>query len=165
MFNSLQAQDGYNNILLFTVCILTSMSISLHVFHIPSSDNLVADTLSHHLPSTIMWLSLGLHINLFLPPCNALGWQEWCSQCQTNPGNCLGLPGHVSDFSMNVKLPLVIPWITLHYRHIIHISTVTFCSANFIIFPWTTADTLNSYVIFMSHHIKPNSMAQYLRYN
>jgi len=46
MFNSLHAQEGYNNILLFTVCILISMKISLHVFHIPGADNSVVDALS-----------------------------------------------------------------------------------------------------------------------
>ena len=43
MFNTLSTQEGYNDILLFTVCILISLNISLCVFHIPGHDNTVAD--------------------------------------------------------------------------------------------------------------------------
>jgi len=76
MFNSLHAQDGYNDILLFTVHILISTGISLRVFHIPGMDNSVADALSQHLPETAITLSPGLQVNLFQPPHDTLGWQE-----------------------------------------------------------------------------------------
>jgi len=73
MFNSLHAQEGYNKILLFTVCILMSSKISLHVFHIPGADNTVADALSHQLLETAVTLLPGLKIHHFQPPHNALG--------------------------------------------------------------------------------------------
>jgi len=76
MFNSLRALNGYNNILLFSVRILLSTKISLRVFHVPGSDNLVADALSRHLPSTAIALSPGLQVNLFQPPRITLGSQE-----------------------------------------------------------------------------------------
>ena len=56
MFNTLSAQEGYNDILLFTVHILISSNISLHVFHIPGHDNMIADALSHHLPAAAVAL-------------------------------------------------------------------------------------------------------------
>jgi len=43
MFNTLHAQDGYNDILLFIVCILISLKLSLCVFHLPGADNIVAN--------------------------------------------------------------------------------------------------------------------------
>src|SRR5882724_1504461 len=49
MFNSLSTQDGYKKLLLFSVCILMSINISLHMFHIPGADNIITDALSHHL--------------------------------------------------------------------------------------------------------------------
>jgi len=46
IFNTLSAHDRYNDVLLFTMHILISYNISLHVFHIPGHDNTIADTLS-----------------------------------------------------------------------------------------------------------------------
>jgi len=60
MFNSLCTQQGYNDILLFTVCMLISMKISLCVFHIWGADNSVANALSHQLLQTVINLLLGL---------------------------------------------------------------------------------------------------------
>src|SRR5882672_10125845 len=68
MFNTLHAHEGYNDILLFTIHILISSKISLCVFHIPSTDNIVADALSHHLLGTALTLSPGLNIHHFQPP-------------------------------------------------------------------------------------------------
>src|SRR5882724_1489585 len=68
MFNSLRAQEGYNDILLFIVCILISSKISLHIFHVPGADNCVADALSCHLFNMALMLSPGLNIHHFQPP-------------------------------------------------------------------------------------------------
>ena len=46
VFNMLSTKEGYNNILLFIVCILMSSKISLCMFHIPGPNNIIADALS-----------------------------------------------------------------------------------------------------------------------
>jgi len=52
------------------------MSISLHVFHVPGADNVMADALSHNLPWAAASSLLGIRIHLFQPPHKALGQQE-----------------------------------------------------------------------------------------
>ena len=113
------------------VCILISTSISLQVFHIPGTDNSVTDALSWHLPETAITLSPGLQVNLFQPPCDALGWQEWCLQHHTNPGNHSGLPGHASVFCTSALSPLDTLLTIQHYTHIIPIYNLTFHFASF----------------------------------
>jgi len=76
MFNSLRAQEGYNDILLFVMWLLIEMKISLQVFHVPGTDNIMADALSHNLPGTASSLLPGLRIHLFQPPHEVLGLQE-----------------------------------------------------------------------------------------
>src|SRR5882724_6806699 len=76
MFNSLRAQEGYNDILLFVVQILISSKISLRVFHIPGTDNCIADALSRHLFNMALTLSPGLNIHHFQPPCDTMGLAE-----------------------------------------------------------------------------------------
>jgi len=43
MFNSLKAQQGYNELLMLAVGLLIPSSISLHVFHVAGTENTVAD--------------------------------------------------------------------------------------------------------------------------
>jgi len=76
MFNTLKAQEGYNTILLFVVCILMSSKMSLHIFHVPRADNSIADALSCHLPTTAMSMLPSLQIHHFQPPHVAMGWEE-----------------------------------------------------------------------------------------
>jgi len=45
-FNSLKAEQGYNELLMHAVGLLILSSISLHVFHIAGTENTVADALS-----------------------------------------------------------------------------------------------------------------------
>jgi len=73
MFNSLHASEGYDELLLFMMQILISTKVSLHVFHIPGADNLVADTLSCHLLTTTASLLPGPKTHLFQPPRSMLG--------------------------------------------------------------------------------------------
>ncbi|KAF8583650.1 DNA/RNA polymerase [Ramaria rubella] len=73
MFHSLRARTGYNNILLFTVRLLTQTHISLRVFHIPGVENTVADVLLRGLLQFIVALHPGLKIRLFQPPQDVLG--------------------------------------------------------------------------------------------
>jgi len=67
---------GYNDILLFIMQLLITMSISLHIFHVPSTDNIMADALSHNLPHTATSSLPGICIHLFQPPREVLGQQE-----------------------------------------------------------------------------------------
>ena len=53
--------------------ILLNSGIALHVFHIPSTDNLVADALSRQLLATTVSYLLGLQVHLFQPSPGALG--------------------------------------------------------------------------------------------
>ena len=73
MFNSLRSTDGYTELLLFTMCILLNSRIALHVFHIPGTDNFIADTLSHQLFTTAVSYLPGLQVHLFQPPRGTLG--------------------------------------------------------------------------------------------
>ena len=73
MFNSLRSTDGYTELLLFAMRILLTSGIALHVFHIPSTDNFIADALSHQLLTTAASYLPGLQVHLFQPPCGALG--------------------------------------------------------------------------------------------
>ena len=73
MFNSLRAQSGYNDILLFVMHILVALGISFCIFHVPSAYNLTADALSPNLPGAALSSLSGLHIHLFQPPCKVLG--------------------------------------------------------------------------------------------
>jgi len=76
MFNSLSAEDSFNELLLFSVCILMSTNILLCVFHIPGVDNVIADALSPHLLGSAAQLLPGLQIHHFQPPHIVLGRVE-----------------------------------------------------------------------------------------
>jgi len=73
IFNSLRAQEGYNDILLFVMQLLIKTKISLRVFHIPGTDNITAYALSCNLPGTASSSLPGLRIHLFQPPYEVLG--------------------------------------------------------------------------------------------
>jgi len=75
-FNTLHALEGYNDILLFVMCILITTGISLRVFHVPSADNIIADALSRNLSSAAAASLPGLEIHLFEPPHEVLGQSE-----------------------------------------------------------------------------------------
>ena len=67
---------GYNDILLFIMQLLITMSISLRVFHVPGADNVTADALSCNLPRAAASSLPGICIHLFQPPREALGQEE-----------------------------------------------------------------------------------------
>ena len=73
MFNSLSAKEGYNELLLFVIRILITTNISLHIFHVPGADNVVADALSCNLPVVAAASLPGLQIHMFEPPHKAMG--------------------------------------------------------------------------------------------
>ena len=74
MFNSLRSTDSYTELLLFAMCILLTLTlITLCVFHIPGTDNFIADALSCQLLATAASYLLGLQVHLFQPPCSMLG--------------------------------------------------------------------------------------------
>ena len=76
MFNSLSAKEGYNKILLFVMRILIASNISLHVFQVPGTDNVVTDVLSRNLPKVAAASIAGLQIHIFKPPRSAMGQVE-----------------------------------------------------------------------------------------
>jgi hypothetical protein len=76
MFHSFKALDGYNNLLLFAVGILIHSHTSLHVFHVPRSENIVTDALSRSLLHIVEAHHPGLVIRLFQPPPEAMGVAE-----------------------------------------------------------------------------------------
>ena len=67
MFNSLHMLARYNELLLFTMCLLIATKISLYVFHIPGADNFIADALSHHLITLMASMLPRLQVHLFQP--------------------------------------------------------------------------------------------------
>jgi len=66
-------QEGYNKILLFVMRILITTKISLHVFHVPGTENVTTDTLSRNLPRVAVASLPGLQIHHFEPPHGMLG--------------------------------------------------------------------------------------------
>jgi len=131
MFNSLKEQDSYNELLLFSVCILMSSNISLCVFHIPGMDNSIADTLSQHLPRSEAHLLPVLQIHHFQTPHIALGHMEWWLSPQKNTGSHYTLPSHVSSSSVNMQSLSVSHWTIPLYKHISPTCNPTSRSANF----------------------------------
>ena len=73
MFNSLRSTDGYTELFLFAMHILLNSRIALRVFHIPGTDNFVADALSRQLLATAASYLPGLQVHLFQPPHGVLG--------------------------------------------------------------------------------------------
>ncbi|KAF8232001.1 hypothetical protein L208DRAFT_1274536 [Tricholoma matsutake] len=62
MFNSLHALLAYNPILITAVNFMITSGIQLHIFHIPYSENQVADTLSWLDNTTAHMLHPGLSV-------------------------------------------------------------------------------------------------------
>ena len=73
MFNSLQSTDGYTELLLFAMRILLNSGSALHVFHIPGTENFIADALSCQLLTTTVSYLPGLQVHLFQPSRGTLG--------------------------------------------------------------------------------------------
>ncbi|PBK86064.1 hypothetical protein ARMGADRAFT_1047939 [Armillaria gallica] len=132
VFNSLRASPTYNPILKSTVNILISHAIELRVLHIPGSENDVADALSCSQFSRARSLVPQLLVLPFKPP------HDWC----------LALGSTIDMASLGP------------YNSALN-SYITFCKIhNFPVKP--TADTMSYYTIFMSSHIKPESVSSYL---
>jgi len=68
IFNSLKAEQGYNELLMHAVGLLIPSGISLCVFHIAGSENTVADALSRGLLDVAQCLHPRLVLQLFWPP-------------------------------------------------------------------------------------------------
>jgi hypothetical protein len=73
MFHSLKAHASYNHLLLFVVRLLLPHTTSLRVFHIPGSDNTIADAVSRRLFHIASALHPALRISHFKPPRDAMG--------------------------------------------------------------------------------------------
>jgi hypothetical protein len=73
MFNTLHALPPYNPILLTAIDLLLKTGVQLCVFHIPRSQNKVADALSHLDGDMARQLQPGLSITEFTPPRLMLG--------------------------------------------------------------------------------------------
>jgi hypothetical protein len=73
MFHPLRAHASYNHLLLFAVRLLLPQTTSLRVFHIPGSDNTIADTVSRGLFHVASALHPALRITPFKPPQDAMG--------------------------------------------------------------------------------------------
>lgn len=68
MFATLRAESGYNDILMTAVEILLDTHISLRVFHVAGSDNVIADALSRSYFDVVNQLQPQLQLNQFQPP-------------------------------------------------------------------------------------------------
>jgi hypothetical protein len=73
MFHSLRAHASYNHLLLFAVRLLLPQTTSLRVFHIPGSDNAIADAVSRGLFYIASTLHPALCIAHFKPPQDVMG--------------------------------------------------------------------------------------------
>ncbi|KAL1761846.1 hypothetical protein FB107DRAFT_200060, partial [Schizophyllum commune] len=68
MFNSMRADQTHNRILMTAVDTLLNFDCELRVFHIPGTDNSVADALSRFDNQRALQLIPGLKVRTFLPP-------------------------------------------------------------------------------------------------
>jgi hypothetical protein len=68
IFNSLRAKGAYNEILKSAISLLISHNISLRVFHVPGSENVVADALSRFENMRAVAACPHLTISSFEPP-------------------------------------------------------------------------------------------------
>ncbi|KAF8228560.1 hypothetical protein L208DRAFT_1285656 [Tricholoma matsutake] len=73
MFNSLHALLAYNPILITAIDLLLKSGVQLCVFHIPQTENKVADALSRLDGMAASWLQPNLVISNFTPPQLMLG--------------------------------------------------------------------------------------------
>ncbi|KIJ50802.1 hypothetical protein M422DRAFT_158801 [Sphaerobolus stellatus SS14] len=73
MFHSLRAKDSYNELLLLVVQQLMANRILLHVCHVASANNTIADTLSRGFFNLTRQLVPNIHISTFEPLQNVLG--------------------------------------------------------------------------------------------
>jgi hypothetical protein len=76
MFHSLRTQPFYNPLLLTAVDLLRQFDVQLRVFHIPGSDNVVADALSRGRFDVVAMHAPHLRIFFFEPPRLTLGAAE-----------------------------------------------------------------------------------------
>ncbi|KAF8585603.1 hypothetical protein K439DRAFT_1615876 [Ramaria rubella] len=152
MFHSLKALEGYNDLLLYAMRILLLSRISLRVAHISGKDNTVADALSCMLLDVVF----------------------------STPSGCVGSCAVMMHAATKSRQPQRVAW--THERllreraialgHAIDLSTVqtynshlhsylTFVKLHgFAVEP--TIDILSFYIVYMSHHIKPQSVGSYL---
>ena len=73
IFTSLSAKPVYNRILTASIDMLLEDKVDLRVFHIPGTDNIIADALSRYKNNLATLLSPNLIIGTFLPPQDVLG--------------------------------------------------------------------------------------------
>ncbi|KAF5337453.1 hypothetical protein D9758_018017 [Tetrapyrgos nigripes] len=73
MFNSLKATPIYNPILMTVVDLLLGYNAQLRVYHIPGSENHIADSLSRFNNDAVYNATLSIIINPFTPPRVTLG--------------------------------------------------------------------------------------------
>lgn len=161
-FNTLKATPPYNPILISAVNVIIKDQLQVRIDHINGEDNQISDALSRGLLDKARKL---IQISLFftLHPLR----MRW------------GLL-KMNFTSLQSQQPKQLPWTTEHLVHKCSIalshalakgmkntsnsalnSYLEFCSIHsFTIEP--TEDTLSFYIIFMSHHIEPRSVDNYL---
>ncbi|KAL4252527.1 hypothetical protein AB1N83_014297 [Pleurotus pulmonarius] len=143
IFDSMRADKPYNAILFAACDILIASNIDLRVYHIPGSENIVADALSRslfHVAAHIM--TLHLRPNARQPQRQAWPYDRLVRE------RAIAL-GHALEASS-------IETYTSHVQ-----SYLSFCKIHdFPVEP--TEDTLSFYAVYMSHHIDPKSVNSYL---
>ncbi|THH19826.1 hypothetical protein EW146_g1426 [Bondarzewia mesenterica] len=143
IFKFMSAYGAYNFILLSAIEQLISHHIDLRVLHVAGDVNIVADSLSRGLMMTALRYAPGLRISPFIPPRDSLG-ATWCLVRER--AIALG-----SDLDKSTRASY-----NSHLQ-----SYLTFCKMHaFPIAP--SEDTLSFYVVYMCHHIQPDSVATYL---
>ncbi|KAJ6504436.1 hypothetical protein DFH09DRAFT_1335320 [Mycena vulgaris] len=172
IFNSLRALPMYNEILKSAVDVLIANKFQLRVLLIPGKKNVVADALSRwhndtayeHHPGLLIDTSTALPNILFFPP----------------PSRHAGGRRKMIEITPTSRQPTRQPWTLdrlVHERSIAlglsidPSSAATYSSAlnsyltfvkmhNFPIDP--TPETLSFFVVYMCHHIRPDSVDSYL---
>ncbi|KAL1698142.1 hypothetical protein EV121DRAFT_297515 [Schizophyllum commune] len=141
MFNSMRADQMHNRILMTAINTLLNFDCELRVFHIPGTDNSVADTLSCFDNQRALQLIPGLKRSR-QPPCDS--WTRECLEFE-----------HVIAVGASIETSTA-----LSYSSALN-SYLEFCRLHG--FPITpTIDTLTFYVVFMSWHVKPSTVSVYL---
>ncbi|SJL14815.1 uncharacterized protein ARMOST_18286 [Armillaria ostoyae] len=146
IFNSLRATPTYNPILKSAVDMMISQRIDLRVLHIPGPENDVADALSRSQFSKARELVPRLVILPFKPPRDK-AHEPWTLE-KLYHERCLALGSAIDTVTLGP------------YNSALN-SYITFCKLHkFPVQP--TVDTMSYYIVFMSSHIKPESVSSYL---
>lgn len=136
MFNLMCALPFYNPLLIQAVDVLISAQIELCVYHIPGSQNTVANHLLQRKNTHAATLIRGIQISTFILPQIVLGAvKKLCRTSLPRPGRESTLSGHKRNLTGKYPLPSQTLWTQIPVPHTPLCSMPTYPSASATTFP------------------------------